>query len=279
MSTVRAYSFLVANFIEYIGIKSIADVNNTDVDRYLAEVFVPRGYSVSTQRQLISGLKLFKAFRPDCSIDKLELTRPKRDRILPVVLSKLEVIDLIRCTRNLKHRAILAMIYSSGLRISELLNLQLSDINIDRRQVHVKYGKGRKDRYVVLSEGFLPLLKNYLTTYSPSNYFAEGPKGKQYTASSIRKFLKRSCYNAKITKRVTPHTLRHSYATHLLENGVNLRHIQMLLGHAKPETTMIYTHVMKKDLLDIRSPLDGILMSLQHLEDNREHKFLLSDKI
>jgi len=117
-------------------------------------------------------------------------------------------------------------------------------------------GKGRKDRYIVLAESYLPLLKNYLATYTPQTYFCEGALGTPYSAASVRKFLSRSCKKAGIRKHVTPHTLRHSYATHLLENGIDLRYIQELLGHSKPETTMIYTHVAKKDLLDIKSPLD-----------------------
>jgi site-specific recombinase XerD len=219
--------------------------------------------SISSQRQLISAIKLFKAFYPECKIDDLKLTRPKKSKILPTVLSKEQIIDLLRCTKNLKHRAILAMIYSAGLRISELLNLQLNNIDIDRRQIIVKNSKGRKDRMIILAESFIPLLLNYVNSYSPKKYFVEGAAGEQYSAESIRSFLKKSCVAANIQKRVTPHTLRHSYATHLLENGIDLRYIQELLGHAKPETTMIYTHVSKKDLLKIESPLDLALKGLK----------------
>ena len=277
-STVKTYSFLVADFIEYFNHKTPEKLTNKDIDLYLSHVFVPKKYSISTHRQLISAIKLFKAFYPNCKIDSLELKRPKKSRKLPTVLSQEEIIDLIRCTQNLKHRAIIALIYSCGLRISELLSLRLNDINIDRRQLIVKSGKGRKDRYVVLAESFLPLLQNYFTTYKPMTFFVEGSKEKPYSASSIRKFLHRYCKKAKISKTVTPHTLRHSYATHLLEQGVDLRYIQELLGHAKPETTMIYTHVARKDLLDIRSPLDTALMTLTKTH-KVEQKFLLSRNI
>lgn len=193
----------------------------------------------------------------------MQLTRPKKDKILPTVLSKEEVIDLLRCTKNLKHRAVLSMIYSAGLRISELLNLELNNIDVDRRQIIVKNAKGRKDRHIILAESFIPLMINYLTSYVPKRYFVEGKvEGEKYSAESVRSFLKLACKSAQITKRVTPHTLRHSYATHLLENGIDIRYIQELLGHAKPETTMIYTHVSKKDLLQIKSPLDMALKSL-----------------
>ncbi|MGY0425436.1 MAG: tyrosine-type recombinase/integrase [Polaribacter sp.] len=198
----------------------------------------------------------------DCKIDSLLLERPKKSRILPTVLSQREVITLLQVTKNLKHRAIIALLYSAGLRIGELISLELSHIDIARRQILVKSGKGRKDRYVILANSFLPLLQNYLSTYNPTYFFVEGGIKTPYSASSIRKFLHRSTELSKISKKVTPHTLRHSYATHLLENGIGLRHIQELLGHSKPETTMIYTHVAKKDLLEIKSPLDTLLESL-----------------
>jgi site-specific recombinase XerD len=195
---------------------------------------------------------------------------------LPLILSKEEVINLLQCTKILKHRAILALIYASGLRISELINLELQDIDVDRKQIIIKKGKGRKDRYVILANSFLPLLNNYLNTYSPQKYFAEGPiVSMKYSASSVRKFLKQSCRYAGIKKTVTPHTLRHSYATHLLENGVDLRYIQELLGHARPETTMIYTHVSKKDLLHIESLLDTVVKGMLE-KDNRDNKVVIS---
>jgi len=176
-------------------------------------------------------------------------------------------LSLIRVTRNLKHRAILTLLYSAGLRIGELLRLRLSDIDFQRKQVHIRNAKGRKDRYVFLADTFMPLLSNYLATYSPEHLFVEGFKGEPYSASSVRSFLKQSCKLAGITKRVTPHTLRHSFATHLLENGVDIRYIQELLGHSKPETTMIYTHVSKRQLMKIQSPLDTLSHKLNSPSD------------
>lgn len=139
------------------------------------------------------------------------------------------------------------------------MNLKLSEIDIDRRQVYVLTGKGRKDRVVILPKSIIPVLRYYLDNYHPHTFLIEGPKGKAYSASSVRNILKRSCKLAGIKSHVTPHTLRHSFATHLLESGVGLRYIQELLGHAKPETTMIYTHIARKDLLNIESPLDEIV--------------------
>jgi site-specific recombinase XerD len=274
-STVAVYFTFVADFINYIKDKELSELTNRDVELFLEDVFLPRKMSISSQRQFISAIKHFVVFYPDCAISGIVLERPRRDRFLPTVLSQEEVIDLIRSCKNLKHRAIITLLYSSGLRVGELLNLKLIDINIDRKQIYINNGKGRKDRYVQLAKSFLPLLQNYFVTYKPEHYFVEGPNGLKYSASSVRKFLHRASKDAEISKKVTPHTLRHSYATHMLENGIGLRHIQELLGHSKPETTMIYTHVAKKDLLDIESPLDNIIINLKKT-NKEEHKFLLS---
>ncbi|MCB0383537.1 MAG: tyrosine-type recombinase/integrase [Psychroserpens sp.] len=274
-STIDSYSFLVTDFFAYSRSKELQELTLRQVELYIEDVFLKRKYSVSTQRQLVSALKLLKSFCPEVGYDVLELERPKKDRKLPVVLSKEEIINLIRLTRNLKHRAIIALIYSCGLRISELIQLEIKHIDINRKQLLIKNAKGRKDRYVIIADSFMPLLHNYLTTYEPKFYFVEGQKGRHYSAESIRKFLKMSCKRAGIHKRVTPHTLRHSYATHLLENGIDLRYIQELLGHAKPETTMIYTHVAQKDLLAIKSPLD-IAVKQVSASENQYHKVVIS---
>ena len=255
--------------------KDVVTLTNRDVEIFIENVYLARKYSISTQRQFISALKLFKAFIPEIAIDEVSLVRPKKSRKIPVVLSQKEVLALISCTKNLKHRAIIAMLYSCGLRVSELINLKLSDIDIDRKQLHIKVAKGRKDRIVHLADNFIPLLGNYYTSYQPKYFVFEGQEGGKYSAESIRQFLKRNTALAKIRKRVTPHTLRHSYATHLLENGTDIRYIQVLLGHSRPETTMIYTHVQRKDLMQITNPLDVIVK--KHLQqDNTNIKLGLS---
>lgn len=276
-STIDTYSFSLADFIAFYTNKKLETLTNRDVELYIESVYIKRNYSVSTQRQFISALKLFIVFCPITKISEIELTRPNRDRVLPTVLSQKEVIALICKCKNLKHRVIIALLYSGGLRISELINLKIESFHINRRQIFIKNSKGRKDRYVTLAESFLPLLQNYLITYTPKYYFVEGQTKQQYTASSVRKFIKKYKNQCGIIKNVTPHTLRHSYATHLLEDGVNLRHIQELLGHSKPETTMIYTHVARKDLLSIKSPLDSAVEQLKKI-DKEEQNFLLSGK-
>ena len=274
-STIQTYTFFVADFVNFHTKTPLEELTNRDVELFIEKVFIERDYSISSQRQFISALKIFIIFCPQTKINDLILERPKKSRKLPNVLSQEEVLRIVQVTKNLKHRAIIVLLYSSGLRIGEITSLQLKNIDIERKQVKIESGKGRKDRFVVLASSFLPLLLNYLTTYTPKVYFIEGLEGHRYSESSIRKFLGKSVILAKVLKRVTPHTLRHSYATHLLENGVGLRHIQELLGHAKPETTMIYTHVAKKDLLDITSPLDTILLTLNQ-NNKEEQNFLLS---
>ncbi|MEH6538359.1 MAG: site-specific tyrosine recombinase/integron integrase [Psychroserpens sp.] len=277
-STLRTYVFSVADFIAYYTLKSLETLDNRDVELYIEDVFINRNYSVSTQRQFISALKLFTQFNTDTQIKELELTRPQNSRLLPVVLSQQEIIRLLQKTSNLKHRTIIALLYSCGLRISELLNLHISDIDANRRQLHVRNSKGRKDRYVGLADSFIPLFSNYMQTYEPQLYFVENNNQLPYSAESVRAFLKRNCKKAGITKRVTPHTLRHSYATHMLENGVNIRYIQTLLGHSRPETTMIYTHIRRQDLLEISNPLDVAIYKLD-TTDKQMANVVLTRKI
>ncbi len=261
-STIETYTSFIANFLRYVHNIPLQNITNKEVERFIETDFINKNYSISTQRQFISAIKLLVKFYPHMQIDEINLERPKKEKKLPNVLSKEEVMSIIRCTKNLKHKVVVALIYSSGLRISELINLEVSHIDFKRSQLIIKSGKGRKDRYVILAKSMYPLLQLYLESYQPQKYFVEGANG-QYSSSSVRKFLAKSCIAAKVYKNVTPHTLRHSYATHLLENGTGIRYIQELLGHAKPETTMIYTHVAKKDLLAIESPLDSILKTLQ----------------
>ena len=272
-STVHTYSAFVADFLDYLKNKDILTITNRDVQLFSEDILVPFGYSVNSQRQFISAIKQLKTFMPSLSIDDLTLERPRKTKLLPTVLSKEEVLRLLVNTRNLKHRAALTLIYSSGLRISELINLKLADIDVVRRQIFIRSGKGRKDRVVIFAESFMPMYQNYMATYQPKVYFIEGKPGVKYSVESVRAVVRRSAQRAGIAKRVTPHTLRHSFATHLLENGVDIRHIQELLGHSSPNTTMIYTHVSRKDILSIQSPLDESLK--QVLQNNKSNPNLL----
>lgn len=269
-STRASYTALISQFLVFLRGKDPEVADNSDVETFLEYLVLKRGISISTHRLAISALKQFAVFLPGSSLQPEGFVRPRKSGKLPTVLGMAEIIRLLQVTRNLKHRAITALIYGSGLRIGELLKLRLSEIDIDRKQLFVKDGKGRKDRCVVLADRILPLLENYLGTYSPETYFAEGNPGEPYSATSVRVFLKRNARRAGILKKVTPHTLRHSFATHLLEQGVDIRYIQELLGHARPETTMVYTHVSRQDLMRIRSPLDLLYESPSAPDKNHD---------
>lgn len=262
VSTVQTYGYFVLRFLDFAKTQCTDRWSNYNIRLFMEQVITRENYSISSHRQSVSALKYLTELYGLSGFDATEVKRPKKSRYLPTILSKEEVIDLIQSTKNLKHRAVIALIYSSGLRIGEIIHLEIRDLDMDRSQVRIRQGKGRKDRTVVMAEIIKPLLHNYLNTYRPKRYFIEGRAGEQYSDSSIRAFLKASCRAAGITKQITPHTLRHSYATHMMENGVDLRYIQELLGHAKPETTMIYTHVAQKNLLQVQSPLDVAVESL-----------------
>ncbi len=192
-STVRTYYIHILDFIIYLKDKPVEEVGNRDVELFVENVCLKRKYSVSTHRQVVSAIKQFSKFQP-CQIENPKLERPKKSRFLPSVLSKYEVVELLRNTRNIKHRVALALLYSSGLRIGEMINLELGDIDINRRQIFVRKGKGRKDRYVLMAESFAQLLNNYLLTYNPSKYFIEGTEpGTQYSATECSALLETVC--------------------------------------------------------------------------------------
>lgn len=274
-STVATYTTFVQQFLEFLKEISPEAASQTDAEAFLAYLVLQRGISISTHRQAISALKQFYKFLPEGQVNVEGLVRPHKDFILPTVLSTAEVIRLLQVTRNLKHRTALSLLYACGLRIGELLALELRHIDVARRQLQVKQSKGRKDRVIVLANRFVPLLQDYILAYKPKRYLLEGKPEVPYSATSIRVVLKRNARTAGIVKAISPHTLRHSYATHLLEKGVDIRYIQELLGHAKPETTMIYTHVSRKDLLNIKSPLDLLFESdpFEHQNDTETSLF------
>jgi len=276
-STLKTYTTFVQRFIEFQK-ENLDAITNRSIELFIEKEIAGKNYAVSTHRQCVSALKHFATLHRFPELEAEQIKSPRKSKYLPVVLSKEEVIDLLRATRNLKHRAIFALLYSSGLRVGEAINLKQKDMDIDRRQISIRLGKGRKDRVVIMAESFIPLLLNYLGTYRPQNYFIESPQGGLYSSSSIRAALHHACKLANIKKKVTPHTLRHSYATHMLENGIDLRHIQSLLGHSKPETTMIYTHVTQKELMKITSPLDVSLKALSN-SDKKDENMRLSRNI
>jgi site-specific recombinase XerD len=243
-------------FLGYYKQKKIEEITNEDVERFNYEVIIKRHYSSSYQRQLMGVLRLLFKRKRGIQLNMETIQRPRSEYTLPEVLSQEEVLAIISRIDNIKHRSIISLLYAAGLRISELINLKISDIDSNRMQIRIAGAKGKKDRYVALSDKILVLLKNYYTEYHPQVYLFNGQDKEKYSDESIRQILKEACRKAGISKKVSPHTLRHSYATHLLENGVDLRYVQELLGHSRPETTMIYTHVTQKTMISIKSPFD-----------------------
>ncbi len=186
------------------------------------------------------------------------LDRPKREKTLPEVLTKQEVKLMIDKTENIKHKCLIMLIYSAGLRVSEAINLKVEDIDSERGVIKIIQGKGKKDRISLLSKELLIHLREYYKLYQPSKYLFTGINNGSYSASSVLKIVKNAAKKAKINKHVTTHTLRHSFATHLLEQGTDLRYIQNLLGHASSKTTEIYTHITKKGMENIKNPMDDM---------------------
>jgi len=192
-----------------------------------------------------------------------QLPRPRAERQLPAVLSRGEVrgevLRILDAVANPKHRALLMVTYSAGLRVSEAVRLRTADVDSERGLIRVRGGKGRRDRYTTLSRVTLETLRAYCVLCRPGEWLFPGQRpGRHLSSRSIQQVIGRASRSAGIRKHVTMHTLRHSFATHLLEDGTDLRYVQEILGHSRPETTMIYTHVTRKDIARIRSPLDNI---------------------
>lgn len=257
-NTVRVYSDSLSIFFRFTGTIPIDEIQNDDLIRFNNDYILKNGFSSSFQNQVVNAIKLyFRAIR-SVRLDVDLIHRPRREKPLPNVLSKEEVKRLLDTPYNLKHRAMISLIYSCGLRRSELLNMTLRDIDSYRLVVIIRQSKGKKDRIVPLSPKILELLRDYFRAYRPKKYLFEGQTGDQYSAKSLESVLKQSLQRAGIDKPVSLHWLRHSYATHLLEAGTDLRSIQELLGHKSSKTTEIYTHVSTRHIQNIRSPFDDL---------------------
>ncbi|MDF0705576.1 tyrosine-type recombinase/integrase [Flagellimonas okinawensis] len=255
--TVNTYVEVTGFFMRYCIGKKAKSYTKRLVESFNYEFIVCEGKSISYQNQCINGIKKYFLFK-HMDIGLLELVRPKKEKKLPVVLSKEEVRTLLDVTYNLKHKTLLGLVYSGGLRIGEAINLKVDDIDSKRMLIHIKSAKGKKDRYTLLSHSFLEILRLYYKQYKPKDYLFEGQNSPTYSTSSAQWILKRAIARSGIRKEVTLHTLRHSFATHLLENGTDIRYIQELLGHSSPKTTMIYTHVTEHSIKNISNPFDDL---------------------
>ncbi|MGB5368816.1 MAG: site-specific tyrosine recombinase/integron integrase [Flavobacteriaceae bacterium] len=254
-NTVRIYVSFFEMFINHYKEKELNAINESDIRLFL-QTLVRRKVSNSYLNQAINSIKFYYEVVLGMPNRFYEIERPRKESKLPQVISKDEVLSIIKNTNNIKHRCIVELLYSSGIRRSELLNLKITDIDSNRMLVMVKGGKGNKDRQTLLSKTTLEDLRIYFKEWKPQKYLFEGHKASKYGAESVLNIVKRAAAKAGIRQTVTPHVLRHSFATHLLESGVDLRQIQVLLGHGSSKTTEIYTHVATNTFKDIKNPLD-----------------------
>jgi integrase/recombinase XerD len=241
----KNYCTQFLKFLQTIYPKTVEDFGAEEVHSYLLQL-ADRNFSLSAQNIAINAIKFYLEQVKEGPRQVYHIDRPRKAFQLPVVMSAEEVKALLWATNNLKHRCLMFMLYSSGLRISELLNLKKTDLDFDRKLVYVKSGKGRKDRITLLSSVASEYIQYYLDLYCPQHWLFEGPGGKRYGASSVNNIIHVNAGKVNIRKKVSAHTLRHSFATHLLEHGTDLRYIQVLLGHESSRTTERYAHVTRK---------------------------------
>ena len=256
-STITTYSEALKTFLVFYRNKAIIDITNEDVIVYNNEYILKNNLSASFQNQTVNAIKLFFMTIRDTKMMVDKIHRPKRAKVLPNVLSKEEIKLILNAHSNIKHKTMLSLIYSCGLRRSELLNLKPADIDSKRGIIIIRQSKGKKDRIAPLSPKILEMLREYYKGYKPKIWLFEGQiENTKYDERSLSNVLKQALTKSKISKPVSLHWLRHSYATHLLESGTDLRYIQELLGHSSSKTTEIYKHVSIKSLQQIRSSFD-----------------------
>lgn len=256
--TRKTYYSTLKLFLEYVEKLKIAKIDDSDIQNYLYFCKTKKMYSYSSMKHVIATIiylysKILQ--KPIPTALDIKLRKPTT---LPSVLSISDISKILKVTNNLKHKTILLLIYASGLRLNELLELRIGDIDSEAMRIHIKFGKGKKERYVMLSENVLVLLKEYYKIYKPKNYLIEGQKGGKYSPKSVQSVFKKALQKSGVKKKATVHTLRHSFATHLLDDGTDIRYIQELLGHKRLETTTIYTHVSSYSINRIKSPADKL---------------------
>ena len=258
-STIKTYSEALKSFLIFYREKPIAEISNEDVIVYNNDYILKNNLSASYQNQIVNAIKLFFQTIRNTKMMVDKIHRPKRSKLLPNVLSKEEIKLILNAHSNIKHKTMLSLIYSCGLRRSELLNLKPADIDSKRGIVIIRQSKGKKDRIAPLSPKILDMLREYYIGFKPKTWLFEGQnENTKYDERSLSNVLKQALTKSRINKPVSLHWLRHSYATHLLESGTDLRYIQELLGHSSSKTTEIYTHVSTKSIQQIKSPFDDL---------------------
>ena len=254
-NTISTYLFYNRKFLEFIE-KKPEDVGEDDIKAYLGHLRSDKERSNRTLALVIAALEFFYV---SVLGKKFEIKRPKVPKSIPTVLSKDEIKRIIDGTKNNKHRLIIELLYSSGLRLSECINLKITDLELEEKIGWVRKGKGAKDRFFILSEKLIDSLKKYLAAEGrKESYLFLGYGGGQLSKRAVQKLVKVAAKRAGVNKEVKVHTLRHSFATHLLEAGIDIRKIQELLGHADLSTTQIYTKVSAEELKKVQSPLDSL---------------------
>lgn len=254
-NTAKVYIYMFEKFINFHSNTNLMEINEMDIRNYIS-ILSKENKSKSFLNQMINSIKFYYEIVESMPNRFYEIERPIKKNILPKIISLEEVKAIINNTNNIKHKCIVSLMYSTGLRRSELLNLKITDIDSKRMVINIKDTKGNKERLTILSKTILTDLRVYFIKWKPKKYLFEGTNYTKYSASSVLKIVKSAALKANIRKTVTPHMLRHSFATHLLENRTYLRYIQVLLGHSSSKTTEIYTHVAINNLKTIKSPLD-----------------------
>lgn len=257
-NTLRTYTNSLIDLLRYYDYRSPEDLKRKDIIAYLS-MLVQYGHSPSSLNNTLNGLKFYCKHVLGWKKLDFELPTPKREKKLPVVLTKTEIKHVFDSVNNSKHKLLLLMTYAAGLRVSEVIGLQWKDIDFEQHKIHVKQAKGKKDRMVTLAFSLVTSLQQYRSVNSGTNYVFEGQvKGQPYSPNTARAILKKAISQTSIEKKASMHSLRHSFATHLLESGTDIRFIQEILGHSSIKTTTIYTHVASKRVSKIISPLDTL---------------------
>ncbi len=256
--TTETYISMMEFFLKYFSERDPDKITGEEISKFINGFIIKLGYSASYQNQLISAIKTYYSVAGNHNISIDVPGRPKKARSLPKTFSKEEIGRILNSSGNIKHKLLLWMIYSCGLRRSEVTNIKLRDIDRDRSIIHIREGKGMVDRIVPVSEKVWQKMDEYLGYYSPREYLFEGQTGGRYSSESVYRVFKMALSRAGIRKEVGVHSLRHSYATHLHESGLDIKYIQELLGHKSTRTTEIYTHVSRRNLIAVRSPIEDL---------------------
>jgi site-specific recombinase XerD len=257
-NTLRNYSNLFLIFLQHFPGRKPSSIIREEVLDFLYAYRQSNKWSATVQNQLINAIKFFYEKLLKRPAEQYDLPRPKKEQKLPAVFSEAEIKKMIEACENLKHRSMLCLAYAAGLRVSEIVNMKLNDIDSKRMVICIRQSKGRKDRQVMLSPKLLELLREYFKQYRPKQWLFEGQGGEQYSSRSIQLVIAAAKIKAGVKRKGSIHALRHSFATHLLEGGTDLLSIKELLGHTSLKTTLTYTHVSKKHLSRIQSPLDKL---------------------